>query len=104
MVLWTFYRVPKHISRSNLKFQTLLPTADPTNLLEAQYKREEEERERDREVKGESEEKEREKKKETGHCRKQKKVLEVAIWILCGTIVLCGGAVVLIWKIIKFKK
>ena len=30
MVLWTFYRVPEHISRSNLKFQTQLPTADPT--------------------------------------------------------------------------
>eukprot|EP00116_Pleurobrachia_bachei_P012273 sb/3472535/ len=30
MVLLTFYRVPKHISRSNSKFQTQLPTADPT--------------------------------------------------------------------------
>eukprot|EP00116_Pleurobrachia_bachei_P013475 sb/3473737/ len=30
MSLWTFYRVPKHISWSNSKFQTQLPTADPT--------------------------------------------------------------------------
>ena len=30
MVLRTFYRVPKHISRSNQKFQNQLPTTDPT--------------------------------------------------------------------------
>ena len=32
MALWTFYRVPKHISWSNSKFQTQLPTADPITL------------------------------------------------------------------------
>eukprot|EP00116_Pleurobrachia_bachei_P014693 sb/3474955/ len=32
MALWTFYRVPKHISRSNSKFQSQLPTADPTSV------------------------------------------------------------------------
>eukprot|EP00116_Pleurobrachia_bachei_P005480 sb/3465742/ len=30
MALWTFYRVTKHISWSNSKFKTQLPTADPT--------------------------------------------------------------------------
>ena len=30
MLLLTFYRVPKHNNRSNLKFQTQLPTTDPT--------------------------------------------------------------------------
>ena len=30
MVLRTFYRVPKHISRSNQKFQNQLPATDPT--------------------------------------------------------------------------
>eukprot|EP00116_Pleurobrachia_bachei_P018441 sb/3478703/ len=33
MVRSTFYKVPKHISRSNLKFQTQLPTTDPTTHL-----------------------------------------------------------------------
>ena len=33
MVLRTFYRVPKHISRSNQKFQNQLPTTDPTILV-----------------------------------------------------------------------
>eukprot|EP00116_Pleurobrachia_bachei_P001462 sb/3461724/ len=33
MSLWTFYRVPKHISWSNSKFQTQLPTADPTSTI-----------------------------------------------------------------------
>eukprot|EP00116_Pleurobrachia_bachei_P001776 sb/3462038/ len=33
MVRLTFYRVPKHISRSNLKFKTQLPTTDTTNTL-----------------------------------------------------------------------
>eukprot|EP00116_Pleurobrachia_bachei_P017970 sb/3478232/ len=43
MVCSTFYTVPKHISRSNLKFQTQLPTADPTiagvKLLSQPYSR-----------------------------------------------------------------
>eukprot|EP00116_Pleurobrachia_bachei_P011038 sb/3471300/ len=37
MVRSTFYKVPKHISRSNLKFQTQLPTADPTISLSLSF-------------------------------------------------------------------